>query len=120
MNSAAVNPPDRGNWHVAFIALFLIELVAIILLSQLIVESSLPSACDEPASSYSADRLSGCDFLEDGGYHAIRILPSLLLGAFAWLAYRRRRIALLVVGFVAAFVFLVSAFLVSPSDYPWI
>jgi hypothetical protein len=117
--SVAAGPRDRDGSQAVFVVLFFIELIAIVLLSQLVVESSLPSACDEPASSYSADRLSGCDFLEGGGYHVIRMLPSLLLGAFAWLAYRRRRITLLVGGFAVAFAFLVCALLVSPSHYFW-
>lgn len=120
MSSGAPSPHGRGARSGALAALLAIELIAIILLSQLVVESSLPSACDEPASSYSSSRISGCEFLEDGGYHAVRVLPSLIVLGFAWLAYRRRRILPLFVGFVAAFVFLVGALSVSPSAYPWV
>jgi hypothetical protein len=100
-------------------ALFAMGLVIIAVLSQLVAESILPNACDEPASSYTSERLSGCAFLEDGGYHAIRVLPSLVLLGSGLLALRRQRAKMLLVGFSVAFTLLVAAIFVSPDSYLW-
>jgi len=88
-------------------------------LSQEFAGESVPGYCNEniPPSTRAAE---GCDFLEAGGYTALRIVPSLIVIAFALAAHRAHRMGLIYLGFLAAGLLLVLSLAIGPSEYPWV
>ncbi len=97
----------------------LVELVIIVICSQQVAGESKPGACNEVRRE-GTKLQAGCDFLEGGGYTALRIVPGLIVIGFILLAARKRRVGLVHLGFVLAFLLLVVSLAVSPSNFPWV
>lgn len=94
-----------------------LELALAALLGQLAAQT-VYSYCDEdfgPPSSLSR----GCDFLEGGGYTAVRIIPVLLVITGVILAVRARRVRVVHLGLGVALLFVITAIAVEPGEYPW-
>jgi hypothetical protein len=96
--SAAESPsPERRPWRSVLIrAVPLVALIA--LLSTQTAEGTVPGHCDENVEA-GTELYDGCKFLDDVGYHLIRVVPSLLAMSFAVLAARLRRVRVVYVGF---------------------
>jgi len=76
--------------------------------------------CDETgAQRFGSKYADGCDFLADGGFELIKIVPAVVMGAFAAAGFLTGRRRLIRVGFAAAFVLLLLAAVVAPNEYPW-
>jgi hypothetical protein len=88
------------------------------LASAFAIEEVIPGYCDENLRP-GTRAYEGCEFLEDGGYAALRVVPLVVLFAFALAAYWRRRVRFVNIGFALALLLIGVTIATEPSEYPW-
>jgi hypothetical protein len=108
---------DRGLW-LAIGLRGLPETAVIALVSQYLAGESIPAWCDDDPVPLTGRLAEGCDFLQSGGYTAIRIVPAMLVLGFGLLAARRRRVGLVHIGFALALALVVMLIALPPYHYP--
>lgn len=108
---------DRSPWLA--VALFAAVYLAILVpLAHWWAVENMPGACDENVEP-GTELEAGCNFLEDGGYTAVWVVPGALVLGFAAVACWRRRVAFVHLGLLAGIAFLLLA-TVPPGDYPFV
>lgn len=94
-------------------------LLVVAAVSQEFAGESLPGACDENISSGTKHE-AGCDFLEGGGYTAIRVVPSLIVIGFTLAAHSVRRVGVVYLGLAVACLLLILSIAIEVTEYPWV
>lgn len=112
------SPGRAREYGLAVLARALPALIAVLAASQWAAGESMGGWCDEIVDPGSPTD-HGCNFLDDGGYTAVRIVPSALVVISALLAARWGRPGLVYVGFIVGALIVVLGITVPPADYPW-
>jgi len=121
MGATPTSPRERGAVPNASLgARALLAIGIAIFLGQFVSEEMTGTNCNETANFNPGTKgADSCGFLSDVGYTLIALVPPLIAAAFAAAGFWKGRAGLIWAGFGIAFVLLLFAGFVAPSDYPW-